>query len=300
MKERWRVVKAVKPSGNSGSVYVPREWIGQSVEISLYSAEAIVLEALYPYVGSILGVYLYGPHAAGGASPEEDIDVLVISDKDLDIEDIEGVNCTVIIHDKLEEYAGAYPAEFAAILSEALPLMNERLLREMRAYKLVDKTGEVFYDSLERSIAIARSLAREGDYSSAAYALMQKLLDYSVLSAGGNYSYGAFEGYTAGKGIAKERFAGLFEACEAKKHDKEPRYMAAPEDVAALLKILEEISGKKDEVDVETYPEDHSGSVVKEGTPEKEVKDAPVEGLSRENLMEKARKYKERYGGGAI
>jgi len=27
MKEQWRVIKEAKASGNSGSVYVPREWI---------------------------------------------------------------------------------------------------------------------------------------------------------------------------------------------------------------------------------------------------------------------------------
>jgi len=179
MKDTWRVIKEVKPSGNSGSVYVPREWIGQSVELRLYSAEAIVLEALYPYVESILGVYLYGPHATGRGAPDQDIDVLVISDKELDIGDIEGINCTVIVKDKAEEYAKEYPAEYAAILSEAVPLMNEKLLEELRTYKSNDTADDRFYDSLERSLAIARSLAREGDYSSAAYSLIQRLKDYS-------------------------------------------------------------------------------------------------------------------------
>jgi predicted nucleotidyltransferase len=301
MKDRWRVIKAVKPSGNSGSVYVPREWIGQQVEIRLFNAEEIVLEALYPYAESILGVYLYGPHAAGRGAPEQDIDVLIISEKSLVgvIEDIGGLNCTVIVKDELKEYAKANPAEYAAILSEAVPLMNKKLLDGLRACKLDDAAQDSFYDSLERSIAIARSLAREGDYSSAAYSLIQRLLDYSVLSSGGIYSYGALEDYAAGKGFTKERFVRLFEVYEAKKHDNVPSYKAAPEDVAALLKILEEIRGKKDEVTEEAYPADVSGAEAKEETHRQEKGEA-VADLSRENLLDKARKFRERYGSGAI
>ena len=300
MKDRRRVVKEVKASGNSGSVYVPREWIGQSVEIRLYSAEAIVLEALYPFVESIKGVYLYGPHATGRGSPEEDIDVLVISDKELDIGEIEGINCTVIVKDKVGEYARMYPAEYAEILSEAVTLMNGQLLAELRTYKIDEKGNDSFYDSLDRSIAIARSLAREGDYSSAAYALMQRLKDYSVLSSDGKYRYEALEDYAAGKGVAKESFTKLFEAYEAKKHDKEASYRVAPEDVAALLKILEEISGKKDEIDEEAYTADAPGTGAREENPGTQEKEAAVEEITKDYLLNKARKYRGKYGSGAI
>jgi predicted nucleotidyltransferase len=300
MKERWRVIKEVRPSGNSGSVYVPREWIGQEVQIRLFNAEAIVLEALMPYAESIMGIYLYGPHAKGMGSPEQDIDVLVITDKGIDIEDIEGVNCTVIVKDNVGEYIKSYPAEYAAILSEAVPLMNLQLLEELRVYKLDEKAGDAFYDSLGRSIAIARSLAREGDHSSAVYALMQRLKDYSVVSSGGKYSYEALEDYAAGKGVDKERFARLFEAYEAKKHDKEPGSKAAAEDVASLLKMLEEIRGIKDVVDEEAYAADTAGTGAKEDEPGQENRDAPTGQLSREHLLEKARKYREKYGSGAL
>jgi predicted nucleotidyltransferase len=301
MKERWRVIKAVKPSGNSGSVYVPREWIGQSVEISLYSAEAIVLEALYPYVESILGVYIYGPHASGRGAPEQDVDVLVISEKSLGIiPGNKGIDCTVIVKDELEEYAKAYPAEYAAILSEAVPLMNDKLLEEMRSYKLDDDAEERFYDSLERSIAIARSLAKEGDHSSAAYALMQRLKDYSVLSSNGKYRYLSLEEYAVGKGLDKERFGRLFEAYEAKKHDNKPEYAVGQEDVAALLKILEEIRGKKDELDVGASISGTTGTGTELEEPVQQSSQAPVPELSREGLIEKARKYREKYGSGAI
>ncbi|MFZ2456256.1 MAG: DUF2080 family transposase-associated protein [Candidatus Altiarchaeia archaeon] len=294
MKDRWRVIKEVKASGNSGSVYVPRDWIGKSVEIRLFNAEEIVLEALYPYVESILGVYLYGPHATGRGSPEQDIDVLVILEKTLvDLEDIEGINLSVVVRDELEEYARAYPADYAVIMSEAVPLMNARLLEEMRAYEPGDGVEDGFYDSLERSLAIARSLAREGDYSSAAYSLMQRLKDYSVLSSEGRYSYDALEDYAAGKGIEKEKFGRLFKAYEAKMRDNVPGYKATPEDVAALLKILEEVSGKKDEVSGDAYAADEPN----EGTHDNEAVGGEI---SREYLLDKARRYKERYGGGAL
>lgn len=289
MKERWRVIKEVKASGNSGSVYVPREWIGQSVEIRLYNAEEIVLEALLPYAESIMGIYLYGPHARGMGSPEEDIDVLVIAEKELEIADIDGVNCTVIAKEMVTEYIRSNPAEYVSMVSEAVPLMNGRLLEELRAYPLDDSVAERFYESLGRTISIARSLAGEGDYSTAVYSLILRLKDYCVLSSGGRYSYGALEEYVARKGIDKGKFACLYEVYNKKRHEREPDYKPTGSDIAALLKVLEELSGKRNEVSVDRY-------IMQGG---RAATDEPVlDGeITKEYILEKARRYRERLGG---
>jgi hypothetical protein len=248
MKERWRVIKAVKPSGNSGSVYVPREWIGQSVEISLYSAEAIVLEALYPYVESILGVYLYGPHAKGTGAPEGDIDVLVIVDKSMPLENAAGINCTVIPLEKVGEYAKTNPAEYSAMVCDAYPLMNELLLAHLKNYVTGTQALKRFTDELDRSLSIAGSLAQDNDYVSAAYTLMQKLKDYSVLSSGGIFDYDKLEEYACGKGIAKERFRKLYDAYESQRKDTEPAYKASSADVEALFCALNCLRAGKERV----------------------------------------------------
>jgi len=255
MKERWRVIKAVKPSGNSGSVYVPREWIGQSIEVSLYSAEAIVLEALYPYVESILGVYLYGPHAKGIGSPEEDIDVLVITDKSVPIENVDGVNCTAIALEKVGEYARTNQAEYSEMVSEAFPLMNELLLSHLKNYILGKEALTRFEEELDRSLSIARSLEQDKDYVSAAYTLMQRLKDYSVLSSCGIFDYEKLEEYACGEGIEKERFKKLYEAYEAQRGDAEPAYKASSADVEALLCALKCVTGVKQLMKSESVPE---------------------------------------------
>jgi hypothetical protein len=260
MKERWRVVKAVKPSGNSGSVYVPREWIGQSVEISLYSAEAIVLEALYPHVESILGIYLYGPHAKGMGTPEQDVDVLVITDKSIPIENAEGINCTVIALEKVGEYAKANQAEYSEIVCEAFPVMNELLLAHLKNYIMGDEALTQFIEGLDSSLSIAGSLAQEGDYASAAYALMQRLKDYSVLSSGGIFNYGKLEEYACGKGIDKERFKKLYEAYLAQGRDYEPTYKASMADVEALSEALKCLKSEKEPAKTETVPEEKEES----------------------------------------
>ena len=260
MKERWRVIKAVKPSGNSGSVYVPREWIGQSVEISLYSAEAIVLEALYPYVESILGVYLYGPHAKGMGAPEQDVDVLVITDKSVPIENAEGINCTVISLEKVAEYAKANQAEYSEMVSEAYPIMNELLLSHLKNYVMGAEALTQFVEELNSSLSIARSLAQEGDYASAAYNLVQRLKDYSVLSSGGIFSYERLEEYVSGRGIDKERFRKLYEAYEAQRGDTEPAYKASSADVDALFSALECLKSGEKQVKDAPVPEEKKAS----------------------------------------
>lgn len=291
MKERWRVVKEAKASGNSGSVYVPREWIGQSVEIRLFNAEEIVLEALLPYIGSILGIYICGPHAAGTGSPEEDIDVLVVSDKEISLEGLDGVNCTVLVRDAVDEYVRLYPGEYAEMVAGAVAIMNGSLLEELKARVPGGDAADEFDESLKRSLAIARSLAREGDHASAAYALMQRLKDHCALTSEGKYSYDTFEEYAAAKGITKEKFRQLYEAYEAKRHERAPEYKVSAEDVAALLKILEEVASEGDEA---------SGERAVEEALEKDRSDVAEEEITRDYLLEKARKYREKYGSGAL
>ncbi len=273
MKERGRVVKEVKPSGNSGSVYVPREWIGQSVEVRLFSAESLVLEALYPYVDSIVGIYLFGPHARGPCSPDLDVDVLVVAERELSVERLEGINLVVVLLDELEAYAGANPAEYSGIVNEAVPLMNGQLLEQMRTYRVDGELSAGFPDAVAKSLAIARSLALEGDYASAAYALVQRLKDYSVLSSGGKYSYEHLEDYVSGRGFGKERFRKLFEVYEAKKRDSEPAYGVSSEDIAGLYTVLEQVLGSL-----------------------ADKSKASSEDSSREALLDRARKYKEGCG----
>lgn len=287
MKERGRVVKAVKPSGNSGSVYVPRDWIGQQVEVRLFNAEAMVLEALYPYAGSVVGIYLYGPHALGTGTPDQDIDVFVVAEKNLPIEKLDGINFVVVLLDELEEYAKANPAEYAAFVDEAVPLMNESLLEQMKSYCVNEDRMGGFYNALEKSLAIARSLAREGDYASAAYALIQRLRDYSVLSAGGKYSYERLEDYVCGMGVDREKFKKLFGAYEAKKRDSEPAYNVSSEDVSGLYAVLEQL--------LENVGNAGDAS---DDSPE-ERSNASAADLSREALLDRARRFKEGYGSGA-
>jgi hypothetical protein len=263
MKERWRVIKAVKPSGNSGSVYVPREWIGQSVEISLYSAEAMVLEALYPYVESILGVYLYGPHSKGTGAPEEDIDVLVIIDKNALIETAAGINCTVIALEKVGEYAKTNQAEYSAMVCDAYPLMNELLLAHLKNYVLGEEALMRFTDELDRSLSIAESLAQDNDYISAAYTLMQGLKDYSVLSSGGIFDYKKLEEYACGKGIEKERFSKLYDAYESQRKDTEPAYKASSADVDALFGALNCLKTGKEQVKDAGVSSDYAAEIEK-------------------------------------
>ncbi len=278
MKERRRVIKEVKPSGNSGSIYVPREWIGQSVEIRLFNAEAMVLEAFYPYAGSIVGIYIYGPHAQGIGAPDQDIDVLVVAEENLPIESLEGINFTVVLLDELEEYAKANPAEFSAIVDGAVPLMNEQLLEQMKALGADEEKDAGFYEAVEKSLTIARSLELEGDYESAAYALIQRLKDYSVLSAGGKYSYAALEDYVSRKGLDREKFSKLFGVYEAKKRGAKPACSVSREDIAGLYPVLEGIRNALG----------NTG----------EEKESAAD-LSREALLDRARRFKERYGSGA-
>jgi len=297
MKDRRRqVIKEVRPSGNSGSIYVPREWIGHMVEIKLFSVESMVLEALFPYLESIQGIYIYGAHARGVGTPEQDIDVLVVSDRELPLAKIEGMNIEVIKADEIEEYVKADPAEYSAMVNEAVPVMNQSLLNRLKEY-LPDINKAKDRDNIDKALAIAKSLEKEGDLSSAAYTLINRIRDYSVLTAiDGTYSYEGLEDFVGKRGISREKFRKLYDVYLAKKDDKPVAYNVSSADIMRLYLI---VNGIRKKGDAKNEAADSSVEKADDSRNKNEpVADSVKQGeeLTRENLLDKARKYKERYG----
>src|SRR3989344_696043 len=88
-----RLLKQVVEIGNGAAVYVPKEYIGKEVVITLpENLEDIkkrILTSLIDYMPNILGVYLYGSYAREEQEKNSDIDILIITkDKDEQIKNI--------------------------------------------------------------------------------------------------------------------------------------------------------------------------------------------------------------------
>jgi len=239
------IIKKVMKSGNSGSVYVPKEWIDQLVLIRLFSVNGMVLDALSPYLGNILGIYLYGSHARGDETRDSDIDVFVITNKEIVLREMHGMNIEVIRMDEIEDYFKEHPIEFYSMIREAVPIMNESLLEKLRGFELDSEKIKKYYEDVERTLTLVKELERDGDLSGAVYSLILRLKGMYIIQLGDReYSREGFEDFMAEKGIKKERFRRLYGVYRAKRGDKEVGYEVSLRDVRMLYEIAEKVLGE--------------------------------------------------------
>jgi predicted nucleotidyltransferase len=246
MKNRKRhIIKKVMKSGNAGSVYVPKDWIDQLVVIRLFSVNGMVLEALSPYLENIQGIYLHGPHARGEDVGGSDMDVFVVTKKEVSPRKTHGMNIETVRRDEIEEYARENPVEFHSMIKEAVPIMNESLLDELREYKLDREGIDKYYRDVERTLSLAKELEKDGDLSGAVYSLILKLKGMYVIGLKGEeYSRDEFEDFMVERGIKRDRFRSLYEVYRAKKGERVPGYEVSVRDVRRLYETAAMMAGE--------------------------------------------------------
>ena len=76
--------KIVQKFGNGGHIVLPKEYVGKRIRFTaepktFEDVKSEVLEFLKPYLGSILGIYLYGSYARGEQTIDSDVDILAIT-----------------------------------------------------------------------------------------------------------------------------------------------------------------------------------------------------------------------------
>ena len=86
MKQEEILIRTPQVFGNGAHISVPKYWLGSEITLikpKQRSVKEKIISLIEPYFDSILGVYLYGSHARGEQREDSDIDLLIISDKNL-------------------------------------------------------------------------------------------------------------------------------------------------------------------------------------------------------------------------
>ncbi len=147
------VKKEVVPFGNGSIVYTPKKWIGKKVLVVLeekpLDVKGEVMELLKPFFSEIQGIYLFGSFARKEQTKESDIDLLVISDKKIDLK--KKGRFDFLVKTKKEFLDGLKKDStlfLHQILREAKPVFNKSLLEELKKEKVKPDFNEFFSSTL--------------------------------------------------------------------------------------------------------------------------------------------------------
>lgn len=156
-------VKLVKPIGNSGGVYVPRQWVGGQVVIKLIKKpldiKRDILQMLNPYLSDVMGIFLYGSYARDEQTSESDIDILVVTSKKIPPLHKNGRYHIVVVEiENLKKTMVNTPFFIYPIIKESKPLLNGLLLQELKKYKITPDNLRWYIDDTRGILEIVSGL----------------------------------------------------------------------------------------------------------------------------------------------
>jgi predicted nucleotidyltransferase len=170
------IIKTVMKSGNSGSVYVPKEWVNQKVVIRPLTIKEDILEKIMPHTENIIGAYIYGSHARGEETAESDVDVLLITDKRIEIKKEEGYDIETVQIDEIKEKIREDPVSYYSIIQEAATIINPRLLEELRKIRPTEQATKRYLKETGDALKIAEELLKmRGDHGGSVYSMMLRM-----------------------------------------------------------------------------------------------------------------------------
>ncbi len=131
---REEIRRIATPVGNGSHVILPKDWEGH--EICLIKIETNpkknISHILEPYLSNIIGAYLYGSYARKEQGKDSDIDLVIITDKKININVKKPFDLIQIEEKKLDNFREINPLLFYSILSEAEPVINGSFLENLR------------------------------------------------------------------------------------------------------------------------------------------------------------------------
>ena len=164
-----QLTKTVQGIGNGGHVYLPKEMVGQKVQVTLVEKdmqeiEKDALQILKPHLKHIMGVYLYGSYARGEQTPESDIDILVITDANIKlnkrINEYDFVSGSL---KQIEKTISNNAVLILPILKEATPVLNQGLIEGYKKEILTKKNTRGYIETTESALELAKDWIKDKD-----------------------------------------------------------------------------------------------------------------------------------------
>lgn len=144
------LIKPIIRFGNSSGVLLPKEWLNGKAKVKLIQKpldiKQEILQILDNYLEGVLGIYLVGSYARGEETPESDVDVLVITEKE-NKRIVEGkYEIILVAKQDLEKTLKKNILPLLPMLKEAKPILNGKLIENYLETLLTRKNLKFYID----------------------------------------------------------------------------------------------------------------------------------------------------------
>lgn len=252
---REQVVKTVVKSGNGGAVWVPKDWLGEEVVVTLperpkRSFRERIICMLEPHLKDVAAVAVYGSYARNEQERGSDIDVLVVTGKTgLKFRE-KGMDIISLTLNQLKAAIEKYPAIYYQIVQEAEPLINASVFDSLKNVKISNENFKQYLNETEEHLESSRELL-ELDKIDSVYVKSYSVLYSAILRlrvlfimkcimANEQFSNKKFKGFLLAKGLSISEFSASYNAYRFVRDETGPGRLRIKTAVAEkLLGILE-------------------------------------------------------------
>ena len=212
--------KIVRKFGNSGHVVLPKDYIGKRIRFAaepktFEDIKSQILEILKPYLGNVLGVYLYGSYAKNEQTIDSDVDILVVANTKLKIKDV--IDNYSIVSVTIKEIANALKTNsvlILPILREAKTIINPELLNVYNECKFTRQNTRLFVDATKKILELNKNgIALEFETGSLVYSLILRirgLLMIRTIAGNKSYSKSILLRFLEDNGLSKDKIEELY------------------------------------------------------------------------------------------
>ena len=239
--------KVVKKYGNSGGVYVPSSWIGGKVKVELIDEPVSPKDVLNKInLEHVASVVLCGSYARNEIEEGSDIDIILITDEDAQVDVPDELKQKCDIQSKtMEEARSAMmhdPVFHKLIMDESVALINHRFLDTLKKEKLRPGGITTRTGLAESSIGIIKELFESGS-DEMIYPVVMRLKEMLILEyllTNKKYSTAALKNEILRCGISKKEFFDAMNIYRAARNNKKPeKYRLSKETSGKLISLLE-------------------------------------------------------------
>ncbi|MDP3766138.1 MAG: DUF2080 family transposase-associated protein [Nanoarchaeota archaeon] len=245
--------KLVQKFGNSGHIILPKEYVGKRIRFiaepkTFEDIKSEILEILKPYLGNIMGVYLYGSYSRDEQTIDSDIDILVITNTKLKV--IDQINDYSVVSITLKELENALNTNAVLILpiiKEAKTIINPILLEKYKEYTFTNSNIRLFVGSSIKALELnKKGLGLGFEVGSIIYSLMLRIRGLLMIKFELDnklYSKSLLFNYLKNNGFLQSKIAELYKIYNQEKNNIRitESNIIKKEDTIKLLNIAENL-----------------------------------------------------------